>query len=276
MFAYITAATILSFPELQSQYQITIELTNWTVAMPSLGLAVGILFWSSVADIIGRRVTFISGTTVALIATIGAATVSSYCGYMVTRFFQGFGVSPAATVGLAIINDIFFAHERGHKVGLWVLALDLGLFTGPIVGGFMNVVGAIWIQWLIALLFAIILIAETLFLPETLYPRNYMLPHWKVQDTAGSSDEQTPPKLSGTNCLSIPRTKTLPFINFAPIPAVKHPRPWDSLLRFFKLFKYAVVSISVCVFCFGWDCWVMSIITMIPVAYDRLSPQSQA
>jgi MFS family permease len=51
---------------------------------------------------------------------------------LTARFFQGLGVSPAATVGMAIINDLFFEHERGQKLGMWVLALDVGLLIGPL------------------------------------------------------------------------------------------------------------------------------------------------
>jgi MFS family permease len=50
----------------------------------------------------------------------------------VPSFFQGFGVAPASTVGLAIINDLFFEHERGQKVGMWTLAIDMGLLVGPL------------------------------------------------------------------------------------------------------------------------------------------------
>jgi MFS family permease len=42
---------------------------------------------------------------------------------------------------LAIINDIFVEHERRQKVGLWVLAIDLGLLFGPLIGGFV-----IWVN----------------------------------------------------------------------------------------------------------------------------------
>lgn len=62
-------------------------------------------------------------------ATVGAAKSSDYGGYMAARFFQGLGVSPAATVGLAVVNDMFFEHERGQKVGIWVLAIDSGLLV---------------------------------------------------------------------------------------------------------------------------------------------------
>lgn len=135
MFTYITTTTVPSFPELQDLYGISADQVNWTVAIPALGLAVGPLIWSSIADSIGRRVIIIFGTIIALASTIGAAEAATYGGYMAARFFQGFGVSPASTVGLAVINDMFFEYQRGQKIGLWVLAIDMGLLVGPLIGG---------------------------------------------------------------------------------------------------------------------------------------------
>ncbi|KAK0391419.1 hypothetical protein NLU13_0919 [Sarocladium strictum] len=136
MFTYITTTTVPSFPSLEEHYTLTIDQLNWTVAVPALGLSVGPLFWSSFADIYGRRPIFLLGTIIALASTVGAALAPGYGGYMAARFFQGFGVSPAASVGLAIIGDCFFENERGQKVGMWVLAIDLGLLAGPLIGGF--------------------------------------------------------------------------------------------------------------------------------------------
>lgn len=140
-----------SFPDLQSQFNISYSEVNWTVAIPALGLALGPLFWTSFSDIYGRRTIFIIGTVIALVSTIGVAVAGNYGGYMAGRFFQGFGVSPAATVGMAVgryhlhhfdhgdggtdsmskVNDLFFDYERGQKLGLWVLAIDSGLLLGP-------------------------------------------------------------------------------------------------------------------------------------------------
>ena len=33
---------------------------------------------------------------------------------------------------MAVINDLFFDYERGQKLGLWVLAIDMGLLVGPL------------------------------------------------------------------------------------------------------------------------------------------------
>ena len=105
MFTYITSTTVPSFPQIQQLYNISYSQVNLTVAIPSIGLALGPLFWSSLSDIYGRRVIFIAGTTIAFVATIGTAISKNYAAYMTARAFQGFGVSPAGTVGMAIINE---------------------------------------------------------------------------------------------------------------------------------------------------------------------------
>jgi MFS family permease len=105
MFTYITTTNVPSFPELQKLFNITYTQVNLTVAMPSLGLALGPLIWSSLSDTYGRRITFITGTTIALLATIGTIFSRSYGTYMVARAVQGFGASPGGTVGMAIINE---------------------------------------------------------------------------------------------------------------------------------------------------------------------------
>lgn len=271
MFTYITTTTVPSFPILQEKYGIDLAQVNWTVAIPALGLSLGPLVWASPADIIGRRPIFILGTTIAFAATIGSALAPTYGGYMAARFFQGFGVSPASNVGLAIIDDIFFEHERGQKVGLWVLAIDLGLYAGPLIGGFVSIVGDEWIQWLCAILFGVTLIFEVAFLPETLYPRQLMQSR---SGGPGAVNEKISRSDSGVG--DAPRrTKSLSLANVTPVPGVKHPKPWDTMIRFVKTFKYLVVTVSIMAYCFAWYWWVLSVVTLIPIAYATFSPQSQ-
>lgn len=105
MFTYITTTTVPSFPKIQQLYNISYIQVSLTVAIPSIGLALGPLFWSSLSDIYGRRAVFIAGTTIAFVSTIGTAVAKDYNTYMVARAFQGFGVSPAGTVGMAIIGE---------------------------------------------------------------------------------------------------------------------------------------------------------------------------
>ena len=276
MFTYITTTTVPSFTQLQNNLNISYSQVNWTVAIPALGLAVGPLFWSSLADIYGRRIIFIIGTVIALVSTIGAAVAKNYSGYMAARFFQGFGVSPGATVGMAVVGDLFFEYERGQKLGLWVLAIDAGLLVGPIIGGFMDLVSSAWIEWLTAILFAFLLVLELAFMSETLYPRNYMLSRMPMAASSDTTDiEKVGRRKSGAATVDLKRTKSLMFINLRPIPGMRHPKPWNSVTRFILTFKYPIVVIGVLVYCFSWYWWILSIITMLPAAYPNYSPQIQ-
>lgn len=67
----------------------------------------------------------------ALVAS-GCASIPgmSFGPYFVARLFQGFGMGPAANVGLSIVIDLSWEHERGFSVGLWALAGNAGLFIG--------------------------------------------------------------------------------------------------------------------------------------------------
>ncbi|KAJ9365872.1 hypothetical protein DTO280E4_168 [Paecilomyces variotii] len=265
LFTYITTTTVPSFPAIQTQFSISYSQVNWTVAIPALGLAVGPLFWSSFSDIYGRRIIFILGTIIALVATCGAGAANTYGGYMAARFFQGF------------VGDLFFEHERGQKLGLWVLAIDSGLLLGPTFGGFLNVVSAAWINWFNAILFAALLVLELFFMPETLYPRNLMLQQMPLaNDIPGTTDIEKAAHKQGTvENVDLPRTTKLFFLNIKPVPGVRHPKPWDSIVRFLLTFRFPVVVIGVLGYCFLWYWWVLSVITMLPAAYVNYSPLIQ-
>ena len=124
-----------------------------------------------------------------------------------------------------------------------------------------------WVDWLTAILFGALLLLELAFLPETLYPRKFML-------------SRRAPTPACSECGSVEqaemkRTTDLPFINFQPVPGMRHPKPWDSMFRFFLTFKYPVVVLTAGIFCFSWYWWVLSIVTFIPAAYAQYSPTIQ-
>ncbi|KAL1863423.1 hypothetical protein Plec18167_000517 [Paecilomyces lecythidis] len=169
------------------------------------------------------------------------------------------------------VGDLFFEHERGQKLGLWVLAIDSGLLLGPTFGGFLNVVSAAWINWFNAILFAALLVLELLFMPETLYPRNLMLQRVPL----ATDIEKVAHKQETAENVDLSRTKKLFFLNFKPVPGVRHPKPWDSIVRFLLTFRFPVVVIGVLGYCFIWYWWVLSVITMLPAAYVNYSPLIQ-
>jgi hypothetical protein len=149
----------------------------------------------------------------------------------------------------------------------------------------LNLVSASWINWFNAILFALLLLLELFFMPETLYPRNKMLQQMPRLDgsIALPSDiekqrgDDTATSMSPAKTLSseLCRTKNLPFINWRPIPGMRHPKLWDSITRFVLAFQLPAVVIAVVGYCFAWYWWVLSVITMIPAAYATYTPLIQ-
>jgi hypothetical protein len=56
---------------------------------------------------------------------------------------------------------------------------------------------------------------------------------------------------------------------------MKHPSPWDTLIRFFLTFRLWVVLIACFAYCYLFYWWILSVITMIPAAYADRTPQVQ-
>jgi hypothetical protein len=131
----------------------------------------------------------------------------------------------------------------------------------------MDLVSLFWIDWLIAIMFGIILVLELAFLPETLYPRTYMLAKATIETGQGGGYAAPRPEIE--------RTTNLSFINIKPVPGMRHPRPWDSIIHFVLTFRYPVVVFAVAVYCFSWYWWALSITAMIPAAYPNFTPTIQ-
>lgn len=122
-------------------------------------------------------------------------------------------------------------------------------------------------------------------MPETLYPRNKMLQQMPRLDGNKALPSDVEKQIAGDDTATsmspetlpseLRRTKNLPFINWRPIPGMRHPKPWDSITRFVLTFQLSTVVIAVVGFSFVWYWWVLSVITMVPAAYPNYTPLIQ-
>lgn len=78
-----------------------------------------------------------------------------------------------ALAGTASINDVFFVHERGIRVGLWNFAVIVSVNIAPIISG--NIIVDLSWRWsfgLLAIFFGILLVFIVLFFPGTTFYRD--------------------------------------------------------------------------------------------------------
>ncbi|OAG38106.1 hypothetical protein AYO21_07696 [Fonsecaea monophora] len=256
LLTYLTTAPVPSFSLLEEQFDASYNQVNWSFGISAFGLAFGPLVTSSLAETYGRRVVTIAATAIAVLAS-GCTSIKgqSIGQYMAARFFQGFAAGPAANVGLSIINDISWEHERGYRIGLWAMSANIGSVLGGLVGGFIATVSQYWVAYHVTIAFAFLLVWEVLFLPETQYPRAYVVALEQQQAAATARGEN----LQNT-VVDIKRTKQLPWLNIRKIPGVLHPKPWATLITFCKLWAYPKI---------------VALLSMIPAAYEEYKIQIQ-
>jgi len=118
--------------------------------------------------------------------------------------------------------------------------------------------------------FAFLLVWEVLFLLETQYPRSVVVEYERQHGASEIHD--------GGSTLDLKRTKQLPWLvrlirtspksstaddmqNIRKIPGVAHPKPWETLITFCKLWAYPRLAVSVCGYIFLHYWWYVALTT---------------
>ena len=77
--------------------------------------------------------------------------------------------------GTITINDVWFVHERGFRVGLWNMAGIASINIAPIISGYLIVgLGWRWSFWILAISFGVLFVFVVFFMPETSFDRSHL------------------------------------------------------------------------------------------------------
>lgn len=88
----------------------------------NLPYSLPVLFWSQV---------------LACAMVIAAALAPTYAGFTAARTLQGFFGTAPQVIGLSMIHDMFFFHERARKINIWAFSFLVGPYLGPFISGFL-------------------------------------------------------------------------------------------------------------------------------------------
>ncbi|KAE8314346.1 MFS general substrate transporter [Aspergillus transmontanensis] len=152
----------------------TFDGLNTGSAILFLFSGVGAAFWQPVAMKIGRRPVYIMGLLIAMVGSIIGAVQTNWGVWVTFNVFWGLGCGPKEGLPQISLQDTYFAHQMGSKVGYWALSYSAGAFVVPLVAGYVYVeLSWRWCFWITAIGFATMALALFFGLEETLYPRSY-------------------------------------------------------------------------------------------------------
>jgi EmrB/QacA subfamily drug resistance transporter len=141
-----------------AQFMGPFMLTSVGVALPSLGrdlgasavqlglveqlyvlsLAMTMLTFGRLGDIVGQRRVFAAGLTAFTLLTFLLGFANSIHMVMACRFAQGIGSSMYVAGSMALVAAAYPPEQRARKIGLVSAFTYAGLSTGPVIGGYVT------------------------------------------------------------------------------------------------------------------------------------------
>lgn len=159
-----------SEPYIVEQLGISPNVAALGLSMYVLGYGIGPLIWSPLSEIpiIGRNPPYMVTLGIFVALSIPTALVSSFPGFVVLRFLQGFFGSPCLATGGASIGDIFSLLKLPYFLTGWAAFATAGPALGPIISGFsVPATNWHWSLWEILWLAGPVYISLLFLLPET-------------------------------------------------------------------------------------------------------------
>ncbi|KAI3403866.1 hypothetical protein KGF56_003296 [Candida oxycetoniae] len=137
-----------------------------------LSLGCGSVIASPTAVLYGKRLVYIAGTFIFMMGAIWGGAAKSFGSLMGARVLTGIGASPTECLPSATIAEIYFAHERAYRVGLYTMLMLGGKNIIPLLSGlvFQNL-NRHWLFWILAMFLGATLIGIILFVPDTFWDR---------------------------------------------------------------------------------------------------------
>lgn len=131
--------TILSVavPSIGDALSATETQLQWIVAAYGLVLAALLLPLAGVGDRLGRKGLLLTGVAVFGVTSAVAALAVSADQLLVARGLLGLGGAATMPATLAVLSNVFPAHERARAIALWSGASSIAAAGGPVIGGIL-------------------------------------------------------------------------------------------------------------------------------------------
>lgn len=134
---FMTSAVNIALPSVSKEFAMNSVMLNWVALVFTLSIAIFILPFGRLADILGRKKLLMLGmTTFALSSVISGLSFKPMM-LVSARSLQGISGAAISVTVLSILTSAFPSGSRGKALGLNVAMTYTGLSIGPYLGGLL-------------------------------------------------------------------------------------------------------------------------------------------
>ena len=182
-----------AFYELSLEFGKTQTETSALLLWPILVLGVFNLLWVPMANFIGKRPVFVFASLLLCVCYLWGALAQSFESLLWSNIIAAFAGSSTEALGAAIVSDIYYLHERGNVMGIYMNAISGGNTIGPLICGFViTSLSWRWHKWMAFIFTAVNWVVVLLFCPETRHDRTALSGSMASSPSARSNSVSTP------------------------------------------------------------------------------------
>ncbi|KAK4946029.1 hypothetical protein LTR10_014831 [Elasticomyces elasticus] len=214
--APIGSAIILpTLEDVATELRSTPTITNLTVALYMLSMAIFPLWWSAFSEVYGRRSIYIVSFALFILFGVLSAVSKSIGMLIAMRLLSGGAAASVQAVGAGTIADIWESRERGRAMGIFYLGPLCGPLFAPILGGAL---GQHWdwraTQWATVIYGVLAWFLIFFALPETLRATKDVVAD-AATDGAASGNGSTRPPLSRSSTREVVQQNSKKYFKVA-------------------------------------------------------------
>lgn len=159
--------------DLNAKYNISYDAMNVGAGVLFAGIALGTFFMTPLASIYGRKITYILCILLGLGGSFWFGKSDRVADTIWSQLFVGLSECCAEAQVQLSLGDLYFQHQLGSVLTVYILATSVGTFLGPMFAGFIETnMGFRWIGWFGGILSGVLLVIIILFLDETYFDRS--------------------------------------------------------------------------------------------------------
>lgn len=172
MTVFISSDVFLPFlPEMTSYFNTSKNLTQMSLTVFMVGLAIAQIPHGLLSDRFGRKTILNITIPLFLLSTLGCISAKNIEFFILCRFFQAISASACIVVGRSLLSDVFEPLKAQRSFAILVPLVSLSPALAPSIGGVLSIYFPWQSSFIFVLIFGILIsLFVFLYLPETKSP----------------------------------------------------------------------------------------------------------
>ena len=124
-----------ALPELQAEFGSTTSMTQLTLTMTMMGMALGQIFAGPISDLRGRKLPLFMGMLIFMASSLVCVFINNIYIFLAARFIQGLAGACGIVIARAIARDMCQGAELTTFYAVLMMVNGLAPILAPVIGG---------------------------------------------------------------------------------------------------------------------------------------------